>query len=310
MLVYLVPVEALLFYHRHTGNFLGMEKAKDFQYNWVVPVNDVKEALDFKLSEGGVSPHPNYHTTTSERTLEEPTSDVVRILHPTQNLSFDSHTGKGNDGDSLILYPSHNKQAQMFYLKMLSDLTFVIAYQDKCMKYNSKRNNFRLSSCKNLGESKFDLYHNGKNNARKPIVQRVYNTDEESSEEKNQMFYKEGSDPFLKGFEDKNVTKIHFKGNKAIETGPQSDHIKYAVHEVNVQPMVIETSSRKKEVEYEPENFQKITKPVKVTKHESYYTEETVSEEAIDDDIQNEYHGSYSSHRAPTYKSKKAHAFI
>ena len=153
MLYFIALVQAVFFYHKHTKNFLGMKKPNNFHYYQVVPVKSEKEAINFKIREGGVTPRSGNNPITGKSS-----ANILRILHPTRNLSLDSFTGQGQDGNPLILYPSHNDQAQKLYLRMLSDLSFIFVFKEKCFKYNESNNNFILGSCENLEKSTFNIY--------------------------------------------------------------------------------------------------------------------------------------------------------
>ena len=281
MFCFIALVQAVFFYHKHTKNFLGMKKPNNFQHYQVVPVNSKKEAINFKIREGGVTPLPDYNPVTAKRITEKPSSDILRILHPTRNLSVDSFTGKGRDGNPLILYPSHNDQAQKLYLKMLSDFTFVFGFKEKCFKYNESENNFILGSCKNLEKSTFDIYMETVPE-KKVVKEEVYNTKRSKrydSSEYSDLSYTSGPNAILNNpKQDRNVTKLVFKNGKATESGANPDHLKFGVEEVNIKTILNDSVPVKRKKRHHTDDCSAETDG-RVVKREMYFSDESEYDE-------------------------------
>lgn len=240
MFKFISTVKAVYFYHRYTKQFLGIEKQSNFQFDCPAPVSRIEQALDFRIREGGVTPASDYNPKSLSEITEKPSSRFIRILHPRMNKSFDSHTGKGKIGDRLIIYPSHNNDAQKFSLEMLSDFSFILLFKGKCMKYNEKNNNFVLGFCRNLEMSTFDLYM--ETVAEKKIIkEETFSLNNELDSEfmnKDAINYTSGTGANFTGSRGKKVTKLVFKDDKVTKTGDDDDSVMVAKDQVEIETKV------------------------------------------------------------------------
>jgi hypothetical protein len=238
MLYLIRSVVAIFFYHKASKHFLGVERRNNLEL--IVPVDDVSKAIDFKIRKEGVVVSAEYDEAQAARIAKKPSSDLIRIDHPTLIKSFDIHTGLGNDGNLLKLNASHNRAAQKFKLKMLSDFSFVLGFKQKCLKYNENDNNFAIGNCTGIDNSAFDLYMETVPE-KKPKQEDVFNIKDDADSEFQKGFvenYRNGSVVLNKHRPiDDIATRIVFKNDTAIKTFPKDrkdDNIKFKHEEVGV----------------------------------------------------------------------------
>ena len=160
MFNFLKVVGAVYFYHRHSKKFLGYEKKPGVGFNYpiITPVEDIKNAVDFKIREGSVMPTAHYDPQTLKDITEIPNTPFIRVLLPNGKDSFDTVSGTDRDGNVMIAYPNHTRTPQIYTLQMLADFSFVFAWGKRCMVYNENTKNFYSGTCKDLYKSSFDLY--------------------------------------------------------------------------------------------------------------------------------------------------------
>lgn len=236
MLLFVTGIRAIYFLHKKTQLFLGelaeSESSKKLSKHDQAALVTVDKGLDFSILEA---------TKGGDHSK-------ILIRHP--NLkALDSLQARNTDGNPLIFHPLHGDPAQRFNLLLLSDDTFALEFKGKCTKYDDIKKALLLSSCENLDDNhKFDLYYEVKAEE-DYIIEDTYNLKEDMTAPKIGYINVDG--PYIKSYEEENITDIEFQDGKAItKSSPKKPFDAQIGHsEIHVKPprqvVAVEEDSKK-----------------------------------------------------------------
>lgn len=210
-------VSAYYFYHNQTKQFIGVSKAGGAKDEFIVPVSNRNDAIDFKILEGGVS------SKAASSRLNNIEKSKVRILHPDKDYSLTYSSKFLKKEKKVILKKSNTKKKQQFELVMLPNQNFVLKVGGKCVRYDSSKKYFKLGKCKKLTDDTFSLLEEAKPKAssnQENALRRALEAEiakNAANKEKENMAKKE------KETANENKIKIFIKGDRVItENGDEN----------------------------------------------------------------------------------------
>lgn len=157
MFRFFTVVSAVYLYHKQTKRFLGFEKRPHVSLPAVVPVKDTANAVDFKISTGGVLPSDKEDSTTTE-IVKGPGAHILRIMDPKKKLSFETDSNAIKDGNRLIMCKNNTSRSQHVGIYLLSNFSYGLVWMGKCYNYDAEEDLFKTGSCNNVKAIELEIY--------------------------------------------------------------------------------------------------------------------------------------------------------